>query len=782
MSAGKQPSPASPDLPELARLLLGSVPKRIHLIGVAGSGMSGIAALLLALGHRVSGSDKSDTAEVERLRRKGLVFQTPHGTELVADADLVIYSSAIRAGNPAYDAARAIGKPMARRAEVLAAVMSGKQGIVVCGMHGKTTTSAMAAHVLRAGGLKPSHYVGAEIPILGTNARWDSEGEHLVAEGDESDGTLVHYHPRHALVLNIEPEHLDHYSDLGAIDAVFTRLLSQTSGHVYYWADDPGASRVCASHPRAVAVGTGPHARYRMAGLEQEGFATRFAVFRGGELVGKVELGIAGAHNAHNALLVIALALDLGVPFAEIASALAAFRGARRRFELKYRDDEFQVFDDYGHHPTEIAATLSTARAALAGQGRLIVLFQPHRYSRTAALRKEFGTSFVGADHVHVAPVYAAGEAPIAGADALSIVEEARLSGHSSIEIASSVREAAVSAAASLHPGDFVLTLGAGNIHEAGSMLAGELALRARLRKAMGPGLIRLGERLARHTTMKVGGPARFWVEPETEEGFAELVRFCHDEGIPFMVMGRGSNLIIRDGGFSGVVAHLGRGVFTSCEVSGNEITAGVGVKLKQLAAAARAAGLTGFEWMDGIPGNLGGALRMNAGAMGIQTFEQVVRIRCADTDGNIISRTPAEMEIRYRDIPLLHDHYALSATIVGQPAPEEEIERLMKGSLTHRKESQPVAASAGCIFKNPPGIPAGRLVEELGLKNSSMGGARVSEVHGNFIVNDGGATAAEILSLIARIRDKARSERGIELETEVQILGEEPVDGEILR
>jgi len=781
MSAGK-PAPASPDLKELSQLLLGSSPKRIHLIGVAGSGMSGIAALLLALGHRVSGSDKSDTAEVERLRRKGLVFQTPHGAELVADTDLVIYSSAIRAGNPAYDAARALGKPRARRAEVLAAVMSGKQGIVVCGMHGKTTTSAMAAHVLRAGGLKPSHYVGAEIPILGTNARWDSEGEHLVAEGDESDGTLVHYHPRHALVLNIEPEHLDYYPDLAAIDAVFTRLLSQTSGHVYFWADDAGASRICASHPRAVPVGTVAHARYRMEGLEQEGFATRFAVFRGGELLGKVELGIAGAHNAHNALLVIALALDLGVPFAEITAALAAFRGARRRFELKYRDDEFQVFDDYGHHPTEIAATLSTARAALGGSGRLIVLFQPHRYSRTAALKKEFGTSFAGADRVHIAPVYAAGETPIAGADARSIVEEARLSGHPCVELASSVREAAVSASSSLHPGDFVLTLGAGNIHEAGALLAGELALRARLRKAMGPGLIRLGERLSRHTTMKVGGPARFWVEPETEEGFAELVRFCHDEGIPFMVMGRGSNLIIRDGGFPGVVAHLCRGVFTSCEVSGNEITAGVGVKLKQLAATARAAGLTGFEWMDGIPGNLGGALRMNAGAMGVQTFEQVVRIRCADTDGNIISRTPAEMEIRYRDIPLLHDHYALSATILGKPAPVEEIDRLMKGSLTHRKESQPVAASAGCIFKNPPQIPAGRLVEELNLKNSSVGGARVSEVHGNFIVNDGGATATEILSLIARIRDKARSERGIELETEVQILGEDPVDGEILR
>ena len=189
--------------------LASGTPLRIHLIGVAGSGMSGIAALLLGLGHLISGSDKVDTIEVERLVKKGLVFHTPHSAECVRDTDLVLYSSAIKPGNSAYDEAVRLGVPMARRADALAAIMATKSGIVVSGMHGKTTVSAIAAHVLRAGGFKPSHYVGAEIPILGTNARWDSEGEWLVAEGDESDGSLVNYHPRHAIVLNIEPEHLD---------------------------------------------------------------------------------------------------------------------------------------------------------------------------------------------------------------------------------------------------------------------------------------------------------------------------------------------------------------------------------------------------------------------------------------------------------------------------------------------------------------------------------------------------------------------------------------------
>ncbi len=760
---------------ELSSLLLGPLSLRIHLIGVAGSGMSGIAALLLALGHRVSGSDKSDTIEVERLRLKGLQFTTPHSAMLVHDADLVVISSAIRHGNPAYDAALVQGKWVARRAEILAAVMRGKEGIVVCGMHGKTTTSAMAAHVLRHGGLKPSHYVGAEIPILGTNARWDSEGKHLVAEGDESDGTLAYYHPQHALVLNIEPEHLDHYPDLTAIDAVFTQLLRQTSGNTYFWADDAGASRVCSGLERAVSVGTGLSCRYRLAELEQIGFVTRFSVFCGMKLLGCVQLGIAGAHNAHNALLVIALASDLGIPFSVIAEALEAFRGAKRRFELKYKDEVFQVFDDYGHHPTEIRATLATARKALSHTGRLVVLFQPHRFSRTAALHREFGTAFRDADLVFITPIYSAGESPIPGIDSETIVHAAREAQHPSVFSAPSVMAAVREASAVLCEGDLILTLGAGNIHEAGAYLAQELDLRLRLLAAMGQGVIRLSEPLSRHTTMRVGGPARFWAEPETEEGFAELVRVCHDEKIPLMVIGRGSNLIVRDGGFPGVVAHLSRGCFIESRVMGHEITAGVGIRLKQLVAIARAAGLGGFEWMDGIPGNLGGALRMNAGAMGVQTFEQVVKIRFADRDGNIVSRTPNEITVRYRDVPVLHDHYALSATLRGRPAPREKIDTLLKSSLSHRKETQPIAASAGCIFKNPVGMSAGKLVEELGLKNSSVGGARVSEVHGNFIVNDGGATATEILTLIERIRDKVRDARGIVLETEVRIVGEDP-------
>src|SRR5947209_6044997 len=227
----------------------------VHLIGVAGSGMSGIAGLLLQLGHDVSGSDKLDSLETDRLQRLGLKFYRQHRAEDGRDAELIIYSSAIKPDNPILKSAREAGKNAVRRAEALAAIMSAKRGILIVGMHGKTTTSAMTAHVLREGGLHPSHYVGAEIPILGTNAHWDARGDFFVAEGDESDGTIALFHPEYALVLNIEEEHLDFYADLAAIEKVFNQLLEQTSGKIFYCADEPNATRLCRSSNRLVSYG-----------------------------------------------------------------------------------------------------------------------------------------------------------------------------------------------------------------------------------------------------------------------------------------------------------------------------------------------------------------------------------------------------------------------------------------------------------------------------------------------------------------------------------------------
>jgi len=745
---------------------------KIHLVGVAGSGMSGLAALLLELGHEVSGSDKASTQETARLQRLGLHFHGQHRSEDARPADLIIFSSAIKIDNPVLAGARDAGKPMLRRAEALAAIMRGKRGILIAGMHGKTTTSAMTAHVLREGGLHPSHYVGAEIPILGTNAHWDPRGEYFVAEGDESDGTLRYFHPEHALILNIEEEHLDFYADLAAIEKVFAQLIEQTSGTVFYNADDPNTAKLCSQRKVAISYGFSEKADYRGADIELRDFTSVFCIYHRGQQLGEAVLNVPGRHNVHNAIGVIALATELGISFEKIAASLGKFNHARRRFEIKYASERFLLVDDYAHHPTEIRATLKTAKST--GRKRVLTMFQPHRYSRTKALRREFGRAFDDADRVVVTDVYAASEAPLPGISGQTIADELVAHGHGGVSYQPRLESVHRDVGNMLDPGDLVLSLGAGNIHEQLSILAADLVIAEKLKEIVGEkGDVRLYEPLSKHTTLRVGGPAQFWVEPRNENAFADLIRFCRQENLALFVIGRGSNLLVRDGGIRGVVVHPCGGDFDKIDINGAEITAGVGAKLKEIAYAGKSAGIGGLEWMEGIPGAVGGGLRMNAGAMGAQTFENVVRVRYLDAEGNSCTKTPDELDVRYRNIPELENNFAVSAVFRGNPAPVEEIVRKLEASQEKRRTSQPAAKSAGCIFKNPDSCPAGKLVDEIGLKNARVGKARVSEVHGNFIVNDGGATAADMLELIEKIKSTAREKRGIELETEVQIVGE---------
>ena len=750
--------------------------KRIHLIGVAGSGMSGLAGLLLALGHQVSGSDRVNTSEVRRLEGEGLSFHCPHQAHLVHEVDAVVYSSAVKTGNPAYDEALRLGKPLWRRAEALAALMLRQRGVLVAGMHGKTTTSSMIAHVLRAGGLRPSHYVGAEIPILGTNAHWDPRGGFFVVEGDESDGTVALFKPEHTILLNVEEEHLDFYENLAAIEAVFTQLLDETRGSVFYCLDDSHAARLCEGRRNCVSFGAGSHADYRFGEPEQRHFQSRFPVYRRGECLGYAVLNVPGRHNVSNATSAIALAMELGVDFATAVEALGTFQGARRRFEFKYQSPNYSVVDDYGHHPSEVSATLSTARAGHAG--RIVTLFQPHRYTRTQALCEHFGRAFHESDAVIVAKIYPAGETPIPGVSGQLIVDGLRAQGYRSAIYESDPKRLVAHTGALLRPGDLLLSLGAGNIHEAATRLVQDLVILEELTSILGTeGHVKLYEPLSKHTTLRVGGPARYWVEPSTEAALVRSIQFAAAKQLPLFILGRGSNLLVRDGGIDGLVVHPNGGDFAALQVNAEtyEITAGAAVGLKRLAGAAAKAGIGGFEWMDGIPGAVGGSLRMNAGAMGVETFDQVVRVRVVDDTGNVREAAPDQMDVRYRSVPSLQQQCALSATFRGYKSSDAEIRAHLQASASKRKASQPVAASAGCIFKNPAKQhPAGLVVQQLGLKDVRIGGAKVSDVHGNFIVNDGGATAEDVLTLIAKIKEAAWSVLGLRMETEVQIVGQD--------
>jgi len=285
--------------------------------------------------------------------------------------------------------------------------------------------------------------------------------------------------------------------------------------------------------------------------------------------------------------------------------------------------------------------------------------------------------------------------------------------------------------------------------------------------------VIRRNEPLAKRTTLRVGGPADLLVEAASEQDLAAMLRFCDEFKLPFFVLGRGSNLLVKDGGFRGMVITLGPPGFNGIEVECQRLRCGAGAKLKALAMTARRCGLTGLEFLEGIPGTVGGALRMNAGAMGGAMFDVVESVRFMDSTGTVHEQERSEFNVNYRSCPTLKTRIALGAVLRGRPALREVIEQRMNEFSHKRRESQPAASSAGCIFKNPPIVPAGKLIAELGLKGTRLGGAWISAEHGNFLINDGTGTAQDVLELIELIRERARTERGIELETEVEIIGE---------
>jgi UDP-N-acetylmuramate--alanine ligase len=611
-----------------------------------------------------------------------------------------------------------------------------------------------------------------------------------VVEADESDGTLVEFHPEHAIVLNVDEEHLDYYANLDAICRAFQTFASQTRGRLVFCADDPRLAKLFMQRRGAISYGVHPLAGYRIAGVKTAAqvatpnsaltHGSTFEVWRGGERLGEFAIQLLGEKNVSNATAAIALLHQIGYAPHAIAGALAPFRGAARRLQELFRDERFLVFDDYGHHPSEISATLRALKAL--GRRRLLVAFQPHRFTRTQLLWKQFTTCFGDADRLWLTDVYPAHEDEISGVNGKTLAESISAQGKAA-EYVPSLEALGSAVRAAMEPGDLVLFVGAGDITRAAHKLSAQLQkepagcaerLDAELGAKLAPdSVLRRNESLARRTTLRVGGRADFYVEPASEADLAEVLHFCAKEKLPFVMLGRGSNLLIRDGGIRGMVICLAHRHFSRIEILGDRLHCGAGAKLKTAAVEAKRNGLSGLEFLEGIPGSVGGALRMNAGAMGSWMFEVVESIRLMDFEGAVHERPASEVNVEYRGCPLFKNHIALGAVIKGHRAAREAIEQKMIGFSHKRWESQPAAPSAGCIFKNPPTIPAGKLIDELGLKGTRVGGAVVSDVHGNFIVNDSNATADDVLRLIGLIQQRAKEARGIDLQTEVEIIGD---------
>jgi len=449
-----------------------SRPRRIHIVGVGGAGMSAIASVLAAMGHTVSGSDLKDSGGLHRLQASGIDVHVGHDAALVEAAELVAVSTAIPPRNPEVVAANERGVTVARRAEILGAIASTRRCIAVSGTHGKTTTSSMLALVLVEAGLNPSFIIGGELNEIGSGAVWD-DGDWFVVEADESDGTFVALPAEHVVVTNVEADHLDYYGSLAEIEAAFDRFLD-APGHKIACADDPIAAKLGRAHD-AVLYGTSDEAAVRIVDPRTERAGASFGVVRGADVLGEIRLPVPGLHNIRNATAALAMAMELGVPFDACRSALARYAGVARRFQFRGRARGVTFVDDYAHNPGKVKAVLEAA--AEGGWRRVVCVFQPHRYTRTAALWRSFGSSFDPADVVVIMDVYGAGERPQPGVTGKLLVD-AVLEHRPWKRVAWLPRRQDVEAylAAELRDGDLCLTLGAGDITSLSSDLLARLA------------------------------------------------------------------------------------------------------------------------------------------------------------------------------------------------------------------------------------------------------------------------------------------------------------------
>ena len=762
--------------------------RRLHCVGMGGMGLGPLAVYLAQVGFEVSGEDDAFAAPMRAvLEREGVKITPPGG--IPAGAELVVCSSAIAPSHPARAAALARGLPLVRRGELLAEVLHGKKLVAVCGSHGKTTTTALLITALRRANFPAGWVLGGLFADDAVPPARAGSSDWVVAEIDESDGTINAFAPEITLATNLDWDHPDHYRRLDDLVAAFAALFTRTKSAVLTSDACALSQRITAEirqgggHPQFFTFGrsgdfacdlageTDAHLRLRLGG--------RFPAL-------EAAVRARGEFNAANAAAALAAAQLIGV---EPASRLLAdYAGVRRRQSVLSSAPDLTVIEDYAHHPAEIRALLLSLRRRVEERGWLIVVFQPHRFSRTAQFKTEFAAALALADRVHLLDVYPAGEAPIAGGTTADIYAELRknaaslavdyLPGDDTALFRTLSRE--------LRRGDLVAFVGAGDVDQkarawlalrcADEMKAKTwdgFAAALRLLLSAGTRIVR-EEPLAAKTTMRVGGAARVYAEPATAEDLQILLHESRARGVEIFFLGRGSNLIVPDDGVDGLVITLAHEHWQRFELRPDgRIWAGAGLRLKNLCGLASRAGLVGFEFLEGIPGSVGGALRMNAGAMGGWIFDVVEEVEIMTPAGEVKTLRKADMHVAYRHCAELHDAIALGALL--RPAAQADTEAISRQIDVYRRkrhETQPREPSAGCVFKNPPGNSAGRLIDEAGLKGERVGDAEVSPVHANFIVNRGHATTADIIALMRRVRARVREARGVELEPEVLLYG----------
>lgn len=773
----------------------------VHLIGIGGTGISSIARVLLEKGYTVSGSDRVLSPLAADLADAGVTVYEGHSADHIKRADIVVRSSAITDENVEVVAAQTAGIPVLKRSDFLGSLMENNQVIAVAGSHGKTTTSAMLAWTLSALQLDPSYILGGVSKNLSGNAH-AGKGKFFVIEADEYDRMFLGLKPNVILLTNVEYDHPDCYPSVESYHKAFLEFIQllQPEGILITDTDQSAALEMLAALPEkyiSFGYGFNNDSQYRAVDVHvNELGGMSFQVVKKGSTspLVSVALQVPGEHNVRNALGVIAVHDQLGNSLNVVSQALGEFKGTGRRFDVVGEAKGITIIDDYAHHPTKITATLSAARLRFPGR-RLVAVWQPHTFSRTQTLEQAFMESIRGADLAIVTDIYASREKP-QGYSAKQFVEKM---GSSAVIHIASLPEVTDYLLNNLRNDDVLLVLSAGDADQVcRDVLAGlQNAISNDGKPSNSTGIShnpgspidedllveQFGSRLQQNvllsglTTARVGGPARYYVVANNADELGRDVSFLWSHDIPVFILGTGANVLLSDSGFDGVVVHnRAKGIVIDWIDDQPRLTAESGANLGTVARQAALNGLTGLEWASTVPGSLGGAVYGNAGAHGGNMQQSLVLANILHREKSYLSLSSEQMAYAYRSSLLKRNPGAaviLSAQLAVAKGDTTLIKARMDENSEKRRRTQPPGSSMGSTFKNPVGDHAGRLIEAAGLKGTRVGGAQVSPVHANFIINDGSASAEDIYKLIRLVQKTVKEAFGVDLELEIELLGD---------
>lgn len=748
----------------------------IHMVGVCGVGMAGVARLLAARGYAVSGCDLSLNALADSLRKSGVVVMKGHHpshVEALSDNSALIVTTAVSQDEPELAAARVRGVPIFSRGEALASLLSDSFGIAVCGTHGKTTTTCFTARLFQELGDDPGWCIGGFTKDLGSVAA-PGNNRLLIVEADESDGTLQFYHPTVTVVNNIDLDHLEHFDGEESLVACFRRVIDQSVLGVCVCRDDTRAwQTVVSSGVNQLDFGLSASATLRATDVVVKAESSAFNLLYQGCDYGRVELGCGGQHNILNALGAASAAIMCGHVVEDVARALpaACSQLPGRRFELIHAADGIRFIADYAHHPAELKAAVEMAVAAQSG--RVITVFQPHRYTRTKALGAQFPEAFKGVDEVILLPIYAASEKVIEGGDICDLYRHFREQlPEMRVILARNLPECWFYLRHTLRGGDLVLIAGAGDVIELRNFLgqglasaesgAFELELQ-RVERIT----VTVNAALSGCSILPTGGRCRWLVEVQDCAGLQAVLALCRAHNVAWQMKGAGMNSWFSDCGFDGCVIRIAPGCMAWHALANDEVQVGCGLNGARLLDWLEAQGLAGLEFLEGVPGTLGGWLAMNAGAHGAAIGDCVSRVDFIDFEGQLQCALVEVCGFAYRACALLQQGVAIGCTLKLTSSSSALVQAQRRMFREKRIPLQGLR-TAGSVFRNPLPESAGQLLEQVGCKGLRMGGAYVTDFHANIIAAGQGATGSDVAALVQMMRNRVWFASGVTLKTEI--------------